>query len=145
MEFNATFLVSAISFILFTFIMNKIFYKPLEKVMTERELFINDTLNSAKYSNDKADAILKDRDDKLNKSLSDSKKIISEKLNETNKNASVILADAKNEYRQNMDEAKENLAKDENELNEALKPQIKQLAGAISSKLLGFETEVEDL
>ena len=144
MEFNATFSVSAISFILFTFIMNKIFYKPLEKVMTERELFINDTLNSAKYSNDKAEAILKDREDKLNKSLADSKKIISEKLNETNKNAGVIISNAKNEYRQDMDKAKENLAKDENELNEALKPQIKKLAGAISSKLLGFKTEIED-
>lgn len=48
MEFNATFLISAISFILFTLIMNKIFYKPLERVMDERQKFIDDTKSDAK-------------------------------------------------------------------------------------------------
>ena len=40
MEFNATFLVSAISFILFVFIMNAILYKPVIKIMEEREAFL---------------------------------------------------------------------------------------------------------
>ena len=74
MEFNATFLVSAISFILFTLIMNKIFYKPLEKVMAERQKFIDDAKTDAFNSSSKADAILKDREDRLNKSTADSKK-----------------------------------------------------------------------
>lgn len=43
MEFNATFFVTAISFIVFTFIMTKFFYAPLTKVIDEREDFINKT------------------------------------------------------------------------------------------------------
>ena len=39
MEFNATFFVTAISFIVFTFIMNKIFYTPLTKVIDERRIY----------------------------------------------------------------------------------------------------------
>lgn len=80
MEFNATFLVSAISFILFTLIMNKIFYKPLEKVMAERQKFIDDAKTDALNSSSKADAILKDREDRLNKSTADSKNWLPIKL-----------------------------------------------------------------
>ena len=39
MEFNATFLVSAISFIVFTFVMNKIFYNPLGRVISKDRSF----------------------------------------------------------------------------------------------------------
>ena len=68
MEFNATFLISAISFIIFTLIMNKIFYSPLERVINEREKFINDTKLETQNTNIKADTIIKERDEKLNKS-----------------------------------------------------------------------------
>jgi len=47
MEFNATFLVSAISFILFVFIMNAILYKPVIKIMEEREAFLKSNLDEA--------------------------------------------------------------------------------------------------
>ena len=86
MEFNATFLVSAISFIIFTVIMNKIFYKPLESVMDERQRVINDAKSDALNSDNRANAILKDRDERLNKSLAESKKIVADKVNEANEN-----------------------------------------------------------
>lgn len=47
MEFNATFLVSAISFILFVFIMNAILYKPVIKIMEEREAFLKANFDEA--------------------------------------------------------------------------------------------------
>ena len=37
MEFNATFIVSVISFIIFTLLMNEILYKPVSKIVEERE------------------------------------------------------------------------------------------------------------
>ena len=61
MEFNATFIISAISFIVFTLIMNAIFYKPLQKVVSERQKFIDETLEEAKVHTKKSEAILKDR------------------------------------------------------------------------------------
>ena len=56
MEFNATFLVSAISFILFVFIMNAILYKPVIKIMEEREAFLkanSDEAENARTATDK--------------------------------------------------------------------------------------------
>ena len=42
MEFNATFLATIISFIVFVFLMNKILYAPILNIMEERKNFIND-------------------------------------------------------------------------------------------------------
>ena len=62
MEFNATFLVSIVSFLLFVGIMNKIFYAPLTNVMTERKDLLDTNYSDAKRFDDDAQAILKDRD-----------------------------------------------------------------------------------
>lgn len=61
LEFNATFLVSMISFIVFIIIMNAIFYKPILGVIEERENFINDHYNDAKNSKDKAQSLLEQK------------------------------------------------------------------------------------
>lgn len=58
LEFNATFLVSMISFIVFIIIMNAIFYKPILGVIEEREKFINDHYNDAKILKTKLKACL---------------------------------------------------------------------------------------
>ena len=110
MEFNATFLISAISFILFTLLMNKIFYKPLGKIMNERENFINDNLNDAKISNDKAEFLLKDKDEKLAKSLIEARAIVSKELDATNKQSAQITAQAKQKAKDEVDLAKQNLS-----------------------------------
>ena len=75
LEFNATFLVSMISFIVFIIIMNAIFYKPILGVIEEREKFINDHYNDAKNSKDKAQNLLEQKEKRLNETLSESKEI----------------------------------------------------------------------
>ncbi len=144
MEFNATFLVSAISFILFTFIMNKIFYKPLERVMDERQRFINDAKNDAFNANNKADAISKDRENRLNKSVADSKKLVADKVYKANENSKAVTAEAKQKSQEEITSAKSNLENEANQTKEELKSKVKDLAEVISSKVLGMETKIEN-
>ncbi|MBQ3819703.1 F0F1 ATP synthase subunit B [bacterium] len=141
MEFNATFFVSAISFIVFTLIMNKIFYKPLAKIMEERQKFIDAAVSDAKYSNDKADEILKDRDEKLNSSLVKSRQIIADMTNSANKNADNIIKDAKSNAQKTISDKKSDLQMQADELDKNLEPEIIKLANVISDKLLGFEVK----
>lgn len=142
MEFNATFLISAISFILFTAVMNKIFYKPLENIMNERQKFINDNIADAKFSSERADILLKDRDDKFNKSIEDSKKLVADKVNEANKNSEMLTAQAKQKSNEEINIAKNNLTEQtkltENELNS----KVIDIAEVISSKLLGQDVKI---
>ena len=142
MEFNATFIVSAISFIIFTVIMNKIFYKPLEHVMDERQKFIDDTKSDAINSNNKADAILKDKEERLNKS--ESKKIVADKVNEANENSKTLTNNAKQKSQDEISSAKSNLQNEARETSEELKTKVKDLAEVISSKVLGMDTHIEN-
>ena len=132
MEFNATFLVSAISFIIFTVIMNKIYYKPLESVMDERQRVINDAKSDALNSDNRANAILKDRDERLNKSLAESKKIVADKVNEANENSKMLTNSAKQKSQDEISTAKLNLKDEALKTTEELKSKVKDLAEVIS-------------
>lgn len=144
MEFNATFLVSVISFIIFTIIMNKIFYKPLENVMDERQKFIDDAKSDALNSNNRADVILKEKEDRLNKSASDSKKLVADKINAANENSKTLTDNAKQKSQDEISSAKSNLQNEALQTSEELKSKVKDLAEVISSKVLGIETHIEN-
>lgn len=136
MEFNATFLISAISFILFTLLMNKIFYKPLGKIMNERENFINDNLNDAKISNDKAEFLLKDKDEKLAKSLIEARAIVSKELDATNKQSAQITAQAKQKAKDEVDLAKQNLSCEVVGFEDELNSKINELSEFLKNKII---------
>ncbi len=144
MEFNATFLVSAISFIMFTIIMNIIFYKPIEKIMDERQKYINDAKNDAFNSNSKADTIMKDRESRLNQSISDSKRLVAEKVNKANENSKVLTGQAKQKSQEEIASAKSNLQNEANLATNELRSKVKDLAEVISSKVMGFDTKIEN-
>ena len=56
-EFNATFIIAMFSFVVFIMIMNAILYKPVLKVINERQTYIDDNLNAAQNSKTKAKSI----------------------------------------------------------------------------------------
>ena len=135
MEFNATFLVSAISFLVFVFLMNKIFYAPLTNVIIEREKLGDDTLNDAKNSKDEALNILKEREDKLNKAYNDSKKLISDSVENANLKSKEMTQKAKSDSVAEINKQKESLKQENDSLD--LNATVNDLAQTITAKILG--------
>lgn len=137
MEFNATFLVSAISFIVFTLIMNAIFYKPLSKVVQERQKFIDDTNEEARLHKEKSEAILTDKEVKLEQSKTNAKKIILEKTETVKAQKTTLTTEAQQKAANNIELAKDDLHKSTDKAEEVLAEEAKKLAEDISSKILG--------
>lgn len=137
MEFNATFIVSAISFIVFTLIMNAILYNPLQKVVTKRQTFIDETLEEAKNHHQKSEAILRDRDDKLSNTKHDAKKILVEKTEKVKAQKVVLTSEAQQKAEQTIDGAKEELQKSKDTAQQVLSEEVQKLSQSISSKILG--------
>lgn len=137
MEFNATFIASAISFIVFTLIMNAIFYKPLSKTVSERQKFVDDTLKEAKAHSEKSEALLKDKIKKLETTKHDARKIISEKSDEVKDQKSAMASEAQQKATQKIDSAKSELQKSKDEAQAVLSEETKNLAQDIASKILG--------
>lgn len=134
MEFNATFLISAISFIVFTFLMNVILYKPLEKVVNEREELINGNYSDADKNKEKAKSLLESVAEKLAKSKSDAKSVYNSEKQKAEDEVSKILADAKAKNNDFISESKNKLQEEAQKIEE--QTEILATAQMISDKLL---------
>ena len=120
MEFNATFLVSAIS-----------------DIIEKREKLVDDTLNEAKNSRDTASGLLAERESKLNKAHDDSKKLISESVENANLQAKERTQQAKNNSVNEINRQKANLSDENDRIKSNLDNTVKDLAEVITSKILG--------
>ncbi len=137
MEFNATFLVSTISFILFVFLMNKIFYEPLTNMICYREKLVNETLNEADGLKRETDAILLDKENKLNKARQDSKSLIAKSIDEASKVSKEATSKAKENSIRKINSQKEDLAVQDQEMRQQLNDSINEISAKIIGKILG--------
>lgn len=137
MEFNATFIVSIFSFIVFIIIMNAIFYEPILKIIEEREKFINGNYNDAKNSRNETQVLINKKDSRLTQALTESRKIITDTVNDANEKSKVLTDDAKLANSQKIDITKTQLQEQEKEISQALS--IQDIAQSISNKVLGIE------
>jgi len=145
MEFNATFLVSGISFVVFTILMNMIFYKPLQRIVEKRQRFLDYNYYLAKSNADKSEALLKDRDDKLNGAFASAKNLINEKSDEANAQKDEQTAKARKESQKHLDKSRLYFKNATNSANEELKGQVVTLAQAISDKFLVNHDKIENV
>ena len=137
MEFNATFIVSVISFILFTILMNMIFYAPITKIKDQREKIITDTLNEAEKSQQNADKLNAERENKLSEASDKSRDIITSTVKKANVQSSEMTSEAKEKSVAEINEQKSVLAKEAESARKELSASAKGIAESITKKILG--------
>lgn len=137
MEFNATFLISIVSFILFVIIMNFIFYKPIEKIVDEREKFVNGNFDEAQKNNLNSEKLTKEREQKLEEANFKGKTIMDEKSEEAKKNKSSMISEAQHNVSKDIHNNQENLKQAFDNTKQALKADVETLADEMSKKLFG--------
>ena len=135
LEFNATFIVAMLSFIVFIIIMNAIFYKPILSVIEKRKDFIDSNYIDAKNSKDQAELILSNKEKRLEETAKTSKKIILEKTADAEEKSKKLINTAKLQYKEKIDDAKENLKIQKKSVD--MNKSIEDIAESISKKLLG--------
>jgi len=145
MEFNATFFVSVISFIIFAAAMNAVMYTPLAKIVEQRKKFIDGNYEEADSANQKATNLIKDRAEKLAKAGSDARKVIIEKTDDAKSKKIELCTDAKNIVNEELKTKKDDLKNTSNNVSNELKQHVKGLAETISSKILGEHTEISNI
>lgn len=136
MEFNATFLVSIISFLVFMYIMNAIFYEPLTKIIDERDSLVHDNYEHSRQSRHKAEKLLKDKENRLTETAKQSRQIMVDKTNEANSDYKAKVDAAKAKSNAQVDELKAELSRSENEAKEVLNSHVENLAQTIVNKVL---------
>jgi F-type H+-transporting ATPase subunit b len=137
MEFDATFLIAAISFIVFVFLMNKIFYAPILKIMQERQKFVEDNFNNARTISQETTKQTNYHDNELEKSRENARVKISEKSQQLKQERTVEISKYKEELSNNLLKEKEALKNSAIQAKETLKDSVVEIAKEVSEKLLG--------
>ena len=124
LEFDATAIVIAISFIVFMLIMNAIFYKPLLKLQDEREDYI--------ANNSEHDEIIK-------QTKKQAKDIISDVLEKAKNEKGEKVAEANQQASERIRSFHDEMAVAKTQLKDSLSNDMHEIARQISSKILGEE------
>ena len=137
MEINATILVSAISFIVFIFIMNKILYKPVLEIMEKRQNYIDANKNEADEHHKKAQQLLVDKAARVAEAQRTSRDIVASKADAIKEEKSKVLNDTKDSVTSYFSEQKQNLAHQKDEAAANMKYDVADLANRLTTKLMG--------
>ena len=136
-DFNATLPLMAIQFILLTVVLTFVFYKPVEKLLDERESGINKNLADASEKLIKADELYTQYDEQLKTARSNAQAVIAE----SEKEAKDIVASEINQARQDaanlIQQTNKELEAQKSLALQKLETQIDELSQLIKEKLLG--------
>ncbi len=143
MEFDATFLIAVISFVVFVLIMNKIFYAPILKIMQERQNFVADNFDYARKTKEETAKHLKYHDEELEKSRTEARLEVAQKSQQLKQERSKVISEYKAELFDNISKEKESLRNSAIEAKETLKDSVVDIAKGISEKLLGSDINPE--
>ncbi len=142
MEFNATFIVAFISFILFTLIMNAILYKPICEIIQKRKNFIDENYNEAKNNDEKAKSVLDDKQNKLNQAHIEAKDSIDKKIGELNLKKEEMTKSAKIKAKEELEQKRLQNLDEAKEASSELKGEVSNLAQLICDKFIQCEQKV---
>lgn len=145
LEFNATFFVAMFSFIIFMLMMNSILYKPLSKIVAEREELINKNYSDAKITTEKNENLKSQQESHIIKSKNLAKDGFNKKVADYKAQKESIIENAKNLAKKDLAIAQAELEGDEKEAKLILKAQMTELANMVASKVLGYKTEINDI
>lgn len=143
MEFNGTFFVTIISFLVFVFVMNRILYLPIRKIVTERNIFISDNYDSANINNKKTEEISSDIENSLINAKEDARLKYNELLEQFKEQKTNIITNAQQDSIAKTEQAYGNLNNISNEAKESLKTKMTDIANDIVEKVLGYRSEIQ--
>jgi len=142
-EFNGTFLVTIISFVLFVFVMNKILYEPINNIVAQRREFVDENLRTADINHKKANEISAQKEEKLKGARNDARNKYSDAVVDFKNKKNDILKNAQCDADNELMQTYENLNNLSNEAKEGLKGRMTDLANDIVEKMIGYRSEVQ--
>ena len=142
LEFNATFIVAMISFIVFMLMMNAILYKPLARIQKERADIVAREYDEAKAADEKTECLKEQqrRGREMSKLLA--KENFNKKVYEYKLRREAIIDNAKSSAKKDLAISNAELDGDRREAKVLLEPTVKDLANLVASKVLGYETKI---
>ena len=144
MEFNGTFFVVIISFLVFVYLMNKVLYEPVRKIVKERKVLIAGNYSVAEDNDTKTKNLSETREKRIDEARDDARVKYNETLNEFKSKRADAVNKATEDAKEELQTAYQNLENVSNDAKQNLKFQITSIAEDIAEKILGYRSEVSE-
>ncbi len=137
MEFNATFLFSLVSFLVFMWIMNIILYKPIADIVAQRKKYLDDNTEITNKNIEEAKSINAQRDEKLEDARIKSREEVSLEVAKIKEQKERKVSERK-EYYQNQTANLTNILQEEKKsLQDEFDKSADELSDSIIKKIIG--------
>jgi F-type H+-transporting ATPase subunit b len=138
-DFNATLPLMAIQFILLTVALTFVFYKPVSKVIDEREAYINGNLTTASEKLIKADELYNEYDEQLKTARANAQAVIAKSEKEAKDVVATEIGQARQDAAKLIEKTNRELESQKSLALQQLDSQVDELSQLIKEKLLGKE------
>ena len=138
-DFNATLPLMAIQIILLSVVLTFVFYKPVSKVIDDRENYINGNLTTASEKLIKADELYKEYDEQLKTARVNAQAIIAQSEKEAKDVVAAEITEARTDAAKLIERTNKDLEAQKSLALEQLEAQVDELSQLIKEKLLGKE------
>ena len=135
-DFDATLPLMTLQFLLLMILLNIVFYKPIAKVLDDRDEYIRNSLTTASAYLVKADELTQRYEQDLAKSRKEAQEIIRSSQQEAQKIVSTNIKKAQQEAEQLVIDSSIELNKKKEEAIKTLENQVNVLSEQIKQKLL---------
>merc|ERR1712199_11578 len=134
-DFNATLPLMAIQFILLTVVLTFVFYKPVAKVIDERENYINGNLTTASEKLIKADELYNEYDEQLKTARVNAQAVIAQSEKEAKDAVALEINDARQDAAKLIERTNKELETQKSLALQQLETQVDELSQLIKEKL----------
>lgn len=139
LEFDGTFIFALISFIIFVLIMNVILYRPITKIMEERQKFYDKNKKTVMESKKKAEDILQEKQDKILSAKLEAANILQNTQDKIKSNRETALNKKKDEVKVLLSSNETKMAEEKNRVKEELQNEVDTFVKMAVSKVLDGE------
>lgn len=137
LEFDGTFIFAFLSFIIFVALMNLILYRPVMKVIGEREKLLSDNNDIVQKSNKKADEAKKFHENEILSAKADASKLLYQSKEYLKESRDDRIRIKKEELQKRVEENVSGLLDEKNTAKDALKDEVENYVKMTVLKVLG--------
>jgi F-type H+-transporting ATPase subunit b len=138
-DFNATLPLMALQIILLSVVLTFVFYKPVSKVIDDRENYINGNLTTASEKLIKADELYSQYDEQLKTARVNAQAVIAQSEKEAKEVVAAEINEARQDAAKLIERTNKDLEAQKSIALEQLEGQVDELSQLIKEKLLGKE------
>ena len=135
-NFNLTIAIQMVSFLVFVFLMNRIFFRPIVRAIEARQSYLLDQQQKAADSLKETESLQRDYEARLKAAREDAQGIVSQASAEAEAKRREVLAQASAEAATVLASARGEIAAERDKALESLRGEVAAIAGTISHKVM---------